>query len=259
MNQLVTHLPYTPHPVGPKRHRVINEVLKFIGLFIFFFVVLLLVVMGPTLYTNLSYSLSGKPQQSSDGLPADVKSSGVGNVDDLASFFNNQEVVTKENKIVIPKINVDAPIVNITDYSNASILEGIKEGVGHYPGTALPGRVGNTFLTGHSSYYWWNDGKYNQVFALLHKVEAGDLIYIYYQGGKYVYQATDKIVVSPQDVHVLDPTDTPTLSLMTCTPTGTNLRRLIVHAKLIGSPAVSGSDFNEIQNIPKLPSILPLY
>lgn len=233
-----------------------NEFLKFLGLFIFFFVIILLLVMGPTLYTNLIYSLGGEPKATEGNLPADSSST---NVDDLASFFNEQGAVTQESKVIIPKINVDAPIVNIKDYSNESIMEGIKNGVGHYPGTALPGRIGNTFLTGHSSYYWWSEGKYNQVFGLLHKLEAGDLVYIYYQGGKYVYQVTDKTIVLPQDVHVLDPTETPTLTLMTCTPIGTNLKRLIVHAKLIGSPAVSGSDFNEIQNIPKFPTILPLY
>lgn len=256
MNHVVTHL---PHPMHPRRRGAGHELLKFLGLFIFFFVVLLLVIMGPTLYTNLMYAISGAPTKNNTGLPSDVSSSGVGSVDDLASFFEGDEAISQESRIVIPKINVDAPVVDIKDYSNESILEGIKHGVGHYPGTALPGRIGNTFLTGHSSYYWWSEGKYNQVFGLLHKVEAGDLIYIYYKGGKYVYQATGKIVVNPQDVHVLDPTPEPTLSLMTCTPIGTNLRRLIVQAKLIGSPAVSGSDFNSITNIPKLPSILPLY
>jgi LPXTG-site transpeptidase (sortase) family protein len=235
------------------------EFLKFLGLFIFFFVVLVLIVMGPTIYTNLSYSLGGNKPNDKYGLPADVNSSQNSNIGDLSNFFNANQTVVTEDKIVIPKINVDAPLVDIKDYSNASILEGIKHGIGHYPGTAEPGRVGNAFYTAHSSYYWWSDGKYNQVFALLHNVSTGDLIYVYYKGGKYVYQVTDKIVVNPSDVHVLDQTDEPILSLMTCTPTGTNLRRLIVHAKLIGSPSVSGSDFGAIQSIPKLPSILPLY
>lgn len=235
-----------------------QELLKFLGLFVFFFTVLALIVMGPTIYTSLSYSIGGSKIFSSQfSLPSEIGDS-RSDIESVISLVDKEEVPPVDT-IIIPKINVNAPLVYIKDESNNAILQAIQNGVGHYPGTALPGRNGNAFFTGHSSYYWWSEGKYNQVFALLHNLEAGDLIYIYYQGEKYIYRATNKVVVLPTDVHVLDPTPTPTLSLMTCTPIGTNLKRLIVHADLISSPPVSGSDFDNIQSIPKLPTVLPLY
>jgi sortase A len=217
--------------------------------------------MGPTIYTTIHYWVAGPSTKDSNKyhLPTSV-SNNVADINNLADFVDKKtDGIPTVDSIVVPKINVDAPLVYIQDDNNASILNAIKSGVGHYPGTAMPGRIGNAFFTAHSSYYWWSDGKYNQVFALLGKLSAGDLVYIYYQGGKFVYRVTDKVVVNPSDVHVLDQTPTPTLSLMTCTPVGTNLHRLIVHAELIGSPTVSGSDFSGINDLPKLPTILPLY
>jgi LPXTG-site transpeptidase (sortase) family protein len=247
------------HPTNRSR-AIWTEVLKFFGLFLFFFTTLALIVMGPTIYTSLSYLLFGASDSSNKyDLPSQVGDNPA-DLDNLSAFVaDKNDNIPSVDTILIPKINVEAPLVYIQNDTNASILNAIKDGVGHYPGTAMPGRIGNSFFTAHSSYYWWNDGKYNQIFALLHNLEAGDLVYIYYQGGKFVYKVKDKITVSPSDVHVLDQTASPTLSLMTCTPIGTNLKRLIVRADLVSSPAVSGSDFDGIINLPQLPRILPLY
>jgi sortase (surface protein transpeptidase) len=57
---------------------------------------------------------------------------------------------------------------------------------------------------------------------------VGDEAKIYYNGNKYVYRIKEIIVVEPTDTSVLAQTDTPTLTLMTCTPPGTNWKRLIV-------------------------------
>lgn len=240
-----------------QRRGLLTEVFKFVGLFVFFFSLLSVVVMGPTIYTTLSYWIAGDAYTKDKSLPSNVGE----NPDDINNVLSLVEQQTDSraiDSIVIPKINVDAPIVYSAKDTNAQILEDLKSGVVHYPGTAMPGRVGNVFMTGHSSYYWWNGGQYNQVFALLHNLKAGDLVYLYYKGGKYVYRMKDSVVVNPSDVHVLDQTTTPTLSLMTCTPIGTNLRRLIVRSELISSPAVSGSDFDGINNLPQLPRFLPL-
>lgn len=138
------------------------------------------------------------------------------------------EVIPTTSTIVVPKIGVTAPIQFINTNEEASIQEALRGGVTHYYGTAKPGEVGNTFITGHSSNYWWEKGGYNYVFANLNKLAVGDQAKIYYNGNKYVYQVKEVIVVEPSDVSVLNPTPTPTLTLMTCTPPGTNWKRLIV-------------------------------
>jgi sortase A len=142
------------------------------------------------------------------------------------------EVIPVESRISIPKIGVNAPIVYAESNEEKAIQDALQNGVVHYPGTALPGEVGNTFITGHSSNYWWAAGSYNYVFVLLDKLEVGDKAVVYYNSKKYVYTVSSKKVVEPTDTSVLLPTSTPTMTLMTCTPAGTSRQRLIISLDL---------------------------
>jgi len=251
---------YPPTPPARKpRRRILVELLKFLGLFIFFFVLLTLIVMAPTIYTKVSYYFSAPTTDFSRKyeLPISV-SDNLQDIQEVTDTLNQKLIVPATDTILIPKINVDAPIVYPTESSNDAILTAIKDGVAHYPNTAMPGRVGNVFLTGHSSYYWWNGGKFNQVFALLDKLTVGDLIYVYYQGGKYIYRVNQSFIVNPSQVDILNSSGKPILTLMTCTPVGTSLRRLVVQADLVGRPPVDIESFAPFQQIPKLPTILPV-
>lgn len=141
-------------------------------------------------------------------------------------------VTLPENRLLIPKIGVDAPVV--WNANPANILTDLQKGVAHYQGTALPNdRSGNVFVTGHSSNYVWDRGQYNRIFANLDKLVAGDLVAVTTSGTEYVYRVKDSVVVRPQQTDVLAQTSAPILSLMTCTPVGTNLRRLVVRADLV--------------------------
>ena len=114
------------------------------------------------------------------------------------------------------------------------IQEDLRKGVVHYPYTAYPGQLGNVFITGHSSYYPWDSGKYKSVFALLPNLELGKIFKVHYGGKEYSYRVTKKYEVKPTEVNVLkQPQDRSMLTLMTCTPIGTTLRRLIVEADLV--------------------------
>lgn len=138
------------------------------------------------------------------------------------------EVVPAQSQLLIPKINVVAPIIFPPSNAEAVIQENLTKGVVHYNGTANPGEIGNSFITGHSSNFWWIKGNFNYIFVNLEKLTLGDQAKIYHNGNKYIYQVKEIKVVEANDVSVLDQTDTPVLTLMTYTPTGTNWRRLIV-------------------------------
>lgn len=211
--------------------------------------------MGPTIYSKVSYYFFAPDiaeKNTNLGLPVSSP-----DYQTIAPKIE-EKVVTKESKIIIPKINVDAPIVFPQTADNKVILDSLKGGVAHYPGTALPGRAGNAFFTGHSSYYWWSDGGYNRIFTNLDKLRANDLVYIYYEGKEYVYKIKDSIIVLPSQTEVLNPTAGATISLMTCTPVGTNLKRLIVRGDLISSPPADTSKISQFADIPKIPIFLPL-
>lgn len=152
-------------------------------------------------------------------------------------------IAPTDNRLVIPKLGKSIPLVamgtehiegeNWTELEK-QIQDGLRGGVVHYPGTAKPGQFGNVFMTGHSSYYPWDSGKFKDVFATLGKLELGDKYYVYYDQIKYVYEVIDKKEVQPSNVTVLDQSHNEKLStLMTCTPVGTTLRRLIIKAEQI--------------------------
>ena len=140
-----------------------------------------------------------------------------------------------DNELVIPKIDVHAPVIWDSSFDEKIMLANLQKGVVHYGGTDLPNpTTGNVFITGHSSYYWWDKGQFKTVFALLDQLKTGDQVALTYQQQVYVYQVFDSKVVKPTQVDVLNTSEKPILSLMTCTPVGTSLNRLIVRANLVG-------------------------
>ncbi len=157
-------------------------------------------------------------------------------IGNLLSFL--PEVGPPENRIIIPKLNLNIPLVTPSyaallkeDWTRVEkdIQEALEQGVVHYPGTARPGQAGNFFVTGHSSYYPWASGKFKTVFARLHQLDVGDEYWVYYGGDKHRYSVVEKKEVTPSNIAVLDqPTDARLSTLMTCTPVGTTLRRLVI-------------------------------
>lgn len=154
----------------------------------------------------------------------------------------NIEVFPPDMRLIIPRINQNVPVIGVKnenliarqwDELEGDIQTALRNGVIHYPGTALPGDNGNVVITGHSSYYAWDAGRFKDVFALLHDVKLGDKIVVYFNQKKFIYQVDNIKVVLPKDVDVLAPSTREQLTLITCTPIGTNLKRLIVTAKLI--------------------------
>ncbi len=144
--------------------------------------------------------------------------------------------VDREFAIVIPKINVNAEIFPEIDSTNPSeFLPILKKGVAHAKGSAYPDREGNVFLFAHSTDAFYNVGHYNAVFFLIGKLEKGDEIDIFYKDKRYKYEVTDKAVVSPDMLgqYVKEHTSGKTLTLQTCYPPGTTLKRLVVIAKVI--------------------------
>lgn len=150
------------------------------------------------------------------------------NGDKLNEFL---KINVLKDHLLIPSININAPIIWRSPVENT--IENLKNGVAHYAGTALPGENGNVFITGHSSNYWWDPGRFKQVFVLLDKLKIGDRIYINYNDQPYVYQVENIKVIKPAQIEVLNPADHSILSLMTCTPVGTTINRLIVQSKQI--------------------------
>lgn len=153
--------------------------------------------------------------------------------------FKNMMVYPSDNRIVLPRINKNVPLIKVPNNKNWKELEktiqkGLQEGVVVHPISRAPGNMGNFFLTGHSSYYAWDNGRYKDVFALLHEVEENDKAIVYWEGKKYTYKLEKSRIVPPTEVSILkQPKDKSIITLMTCTPVGTNKNRLIWTGELI--------------------------
>lgn len=153
--------------------------------------------------------------------------------------------VGPEPKLVIPKINVDAPVVyGVNPADNNAVEDGLRKGLVHYPianAASSPGQNGATVLLGHSSNDVFDNGAYKFIFVQLNRMEIGDTFFINYQGTRYTYSITKKEIIDPTDVGKVtgDPTK-PSAILITCDPPGTALKRLLVFAEQISpNPAAS--------------------
>lgn len=164
-----------------------------------------------------------------------------------------------EPKLIIPKINVEIPVVyDEPSVEEHAVQKALERGVLHYATTPNPGEIGNGVIFGHSSNNILNKGKYKFAFVLLKRLENGDTFIIQKDSKRYVYRVFDKKIVPPSDVSVLNNSAKPaTFTLITCDPPGTSINRLVVTAEQI-SPDPAGNIASKVnQNVAAKPVALP--
>lgn len=106
-------------------------------------------------------------------------------------------------------------------------------GVGHYPGTAMPGGIGNFAMAGHRT-------TYAKPFNRVAELELGDPLVVRTEDTWYVYRVTSTEIVTPAQTEVVapvpgDPGAEPTervITLTTCHPMFSARERFIVHGTL---------------------------
>lgn len=165
----------------------------------------------------------------------------------LVSWLKDEEInlwiniIPYENRIVIPKIGKNIPLVDIKEekvkwksHLDNIFMKELEYWIVRYPGSAKPWRVWNSFIFGHSSNFPWIAWDYNDVFSRLWQLEEWDIVFSYYDQKKYKYKISTKKVIKPDDVSILKrDKNKKELTLMTCWPIGTTLNRLILIWELI--------------------------
>lgn len=145
--------------------------------------------------------------------------------------------VGPEPRMIIPKINVDAPVVYGIGPDHNSQMAAMEKGIAHFsiPGAnATPGQVGNSVFAAHSSNDVFARGDYKFIFAQNEKLVEGDIIYMNFEGKRYTYSVTSKEVVMPTEVSKVQlDTDKPMLTLISCVPLGTAEKRLLIFAEQV--------------------------
>ena len=117
-------------------------------------------------------------------------------------------------------------------------------GVGHSPGTAMPGGEGNCVISGHRVPALYS-GK--QPFRYLDALQDGDIVSISFGEVVYEYEVYDRFIVEKYATWVLQPLriESHVLTLVTCDPVvgpADRLHRLIVRARLIGAEPKNSED-----------------
>jgi sortase A len=160
------------------------------------------------------------------------------NASTARAHFGDQKPASEQLKQLSQPIKVDSLIgklaINRLGLS-VIVLEGVGDktlriAAGHVPDTALPGRAGNVVIAAHRDTF----------FRSLRNIHPNDIITISTTWGSYRYRVENTSVVKPNRVDVLDPTPSPTLTLITCFPfyyVGSAPLRFIVRARQI-SPAM---------------------
>lgn len=135
----------------------------------------------------------------------------------------------KEFYVTIPKLKIENAKAKVDSLD-------FKNNLSHFPGSALPGEIGNAFITGHSVLPQFNDpNDYGAIFTKLDGLEVGDEVYAQIRDQRFKYVVQYSKVVNPQDTSVLQPLSSQgkNLTLMTCVPPGTSTKRLVVITSLI--------------------------
>ena len=127
-----------------------------------------------------------------------------------------------EPEIVIGEIVIPALMVAQTIYQGMS-MPILDKGVGYWPGTAMPGYVGNVVLGGHRV-------SKKKPFRNIDLLVPGDEIYLTTSDGTFVYAVTEQLIVEPTETWIVNQTETATLTLFACHPPHSTKQRLIVFA-----------------------------
>lgn len=153
------------------------------------------------------------------------------NLDDKSVDINNKI----PGHLDIPSLNVAVPIVWSAE--PGSFEQDLQAGVIHYPGTAVPGQIGTTYIAGHSSNYFWAKGSYNKVFTQLGdlKDSASFSVSVTDNNGKlitYHYVVVSRKEYVPTDPAQITNTGKSLVALSTCWPVNSTAKRLVVYGQL---------------------------
>lgn len=139
-----------------------------------------------------------------------------------------------EYTLIIPKIHAIGRVIEDVDPWNESVYRDLlKIGIGQAKGFAHPDESGPVFIFAHSSGTPWEITHYNTVFLRLAELKKNDDVQIWYKGKEYHYTVMRTQEVYPTEVNVVRDEKEADLILQTCTPLGTDWKRLLVFAKKI--------------------------
>jgi sortase A len=130
------------------------------------------------------------------------------------------EPIVKIGTLEIPKIGLNTPIYH------GITMRNIDLGPSHWPGTPLPGENGNTVFPGHRV-------TKTRPFRNIDQLVPGDKAIFTVNGVRSVYVMTANQIVKPTQMEIINPTPTPTATIVACHPPGSARLRFVVKFALV--------------------------
>jgi len=130
--------------------------------------------------------------------------------------------IVQVGTISIPKIGLVHPMYE------GVWLTVLDHGPGHWPGSAEPGQRGNTVVAGHRV-------THTHPFLDIDRLVPGDKVVFTTPGGVFTYAVTGTTIVTPDEISIVYPTTTPTMTLFACHPKHSAAERIVVKGKLVSS------------------------
>jgi sortase A len=122
--------------------------------------------------------------------------------------------------VSLPSIGVSQPL------REGVTLTALDKGPGHWPGTALPGQLGNVVVAGHRV-------THTRPFYDLDRLRPGDpLVFTLADGARFTYRLTSLETVTPDTMRIVDQTPAYTATLFACHPKHSARQRIVAHFRL---------------------------
>jgi sortase A len=132
----------------------------------------------------------------------------------------------RANEPIVELGTIEMPTIGV----NKPMFEGVSltvldHGPGHWPGSAMPGHVGNVVVGGHRT-------SHDKPFRNIDQLATGDEVIFTTSEGRFVYRVTSTEVVTPDAIRIIDQTAAFTATLFACHPVGSTRERIVVHLEL---------------------------
>lgn len=161
------------------------------------------------------------------------------NLDNYDFSFN---LLPPTNRLVIPAINLDVPLVetninNYRDFTETTFDEDLENWVVKYPTTPNPWEWWNAFFFWHTSQEYWKKNPYGTVFRRIPQLKENDKIQVVWDGVLYEYKVLKTMIVKPKDVNDTYVNfwdkDKEYITLMWCYPIWRTDKRIMIFAEQI--------------------------
>lgn len=196
-----------------------------------------LLLIGLVVWPIASFEIMVAPNLSKQVVSPVAEEQILGSQTDLTKALNWFPTASSPPSIPskITSYSLSISKLGIQDATVTINSDNLSQSLVQWGSQSLPGEFGSIVILGHSVLpAFYNPKNYMTIFSTLKDLKNGDEILIYFDGITYKYRIFEMRVVKSEDISVLEQRfDDSYVTLVTCVPPGTYLRRLLVKARLV--------------------------